>query len=306
MRFVAVLNKDGGTLRTTNLEALSERMKTTLESAGHTIDIRIVEGKGVVAALEKAAAMRSVDVLLAGGGDGTISAAASLLMNRKMALAILPAGTMNLFARGLGIPQSLDGALEGFADSEVRAVDIASANGRPFVHQFSIGLHAKMVHLRDKMEFASRLGKIGASLKAAYRTVMNPPSMKVQMKLDDVEMTARASGIGVSNNLFGEGHLPYADKPDGGTLGVYVTVARQRADMLRLAVNMARGRWSNNQQIELHKAQRVVLKLPRSNKHIKCVVDGELCALEAQTTIEIHPGALKVLVPRARSKAKAA
>lgn len=306
MRFVAVLNKDGGTLRTTDLDAFSEKMKTVLEAAGHTVDIRVVEGKDVVSALETAAAMRSVDVVLAGGGDGTISAAAAVLMNRKTALAILPAGTMNLFARGLGIPQSLDAALAAFADSEIRAVDIATANGRPFVHQFSIGLHAKMVHLRDKMQFASRLGKIGASLKAAYRTVLNPPSMKVRMNLDGVEMMARASGIGVSNNLFGEGHLPYADHPDGGTLGIYVTVARQRADLLRLAIDMARGRWRDNQQIELHEARNVVLRLPRSHKRFKCVIDGELCKLEAETTIEMHPGALKVLVPRAQKKAKAA
>lgn len=97
MRFVAVLNKDGGTLRTTDLDAFSEKMKTVfLQAAGHTVDIRVVEGKDVVSALEKAAAMRSVDVVLAGGGDGTISAAAAVLMNRKTALAILPAGTMNL------------------------------------------------------------------------------------------------------------------------------------------------------------------------------------------------------------------
>ena len=119
-------------------------------------------------------------------------------------------------------------------------------------------------------------------------------------------MIARASGIGVSNNLFGEGHLPYADHPDGGTLGVYVTVAQQRADLLRLAINMARGRWRDNEQIELHEAKHVVLKLPKSHKRFKCVIDGELCKLEAETTIEIHPGALKVLVPRPQKNAKAA
>ena len=102
--------------------------------------------------------------MLAGGGDGTISAAAARLMNSKKALAILPAGTMNLFARGLGIPQTLDAALESFADGEVIAVDMASANGRPFVHQFSIGMHARMVQLRQKMAFGSRLGKMRASV----------------------------------------------------------------------------------------------------------------------------------------------
>ena len=109
------------------------------------------------------------DVVLAGGGDGTVSAAAAALMGKKKALAILPAGTMNLFARGLGIPLSLDAAVEAFADGEVRPVDMASANGRPFVHQFSIGMHAKMVGVRDKMEFGSRLGKMRASAGPRWR-----------------------------------------------------------------------------------------------------------------------------------------
>src|SRR4051812_31452565 len=104
MRFAAVLNRDGGTLRTIDLSAFSDRMRQTLESAGHSIDIDIVAGKEIVAALDKAASRRGVDVVLAGGGDGTISAAAARLMNKKKALAVLPAGTMNLFARGLGIP----------------------------------------------------------------------------------------------------------------------------------------------------------------------------------------------------------
>ncbi|MBZ9922780.1 diacylglycerol kinase family lipid kinase, partial [Mesorhizobium sp. BR1-1-7] len=149
MRFAAVLNRDGGTLRTTDLEAFCDRMRDMLEAAGHSIDIDVVAGKDIVPALDKAASRRGVDVVLAGGGDGTISAAAARLMGKKKALAILPAGTMNLFARGLGIPQTLDTALRSFADGEVMAVDMATANGRPFVHQFSIGMHAKMVQLRQ-------------------------------------------------------------------------------------------------------------------------------------------------------------
>ena len=159
MRFIAVLNRDGGTFRTIDLDAFCGRMTETLQKAGHRVDIERVAGRDIEAAIAKAAASRA-DILLAGGGDGTISAAAAALMGKKKALAILPAGTMNLFARGLGIPQSLDAAVEAFATGEIKAIDMASANGRPFVHQFSIGMHAKMVGMRDKMEFASRLGKI--------------------------------------------------------------------------------------------------------------------------------------------------
>ncbi len=297
MRFVAVLNRDGGTLRATDLDDFGHRMAATMERAGHEIAIQVVPGSQVEETLMEAAES-GADAVIAGGGDGTVSAAAAALMNRQTALAILPAGTMNLFARSLAIPLQLDAAVEAFADGVVRSVDMASANGRPFVHQFSIGMHAEMVAAREKMKFASRLGKIRASVKAALATMLDPPSLAVSLTVGDAEMLLRTTGIGITNNLFGEGHLPYADRPDGGVLGVYVTVARQRSQLVRFFLHMARGRWRDNPHVEIHEGERVVLKLlsRRSKRH--CVIDGELLPLARLTEIRIHRKVLNVLVPR--------
>lgn len=297
MKFLAVLNRDGGTLRTTDLAAFSERMGETLEAAGHSLAIRIVGSQDIAAALDKAASARGVDVVLAGGGDGTISSAAARLMGRKKALAILPAGTMNLFARSLGIPQNLDAAVQAFATGEIRAVDIASANGQPFVHQFSIGMHARMVRLREKMDFGSRLGKIHASARAAWATINNPPAMNVTLTIGEAEVAIRASGIGVTNNLFGENHLPYADDPAGGILGIYVTMTRQRGELMRFFFNMARGKWRDNQHVEIHQAEQATLEIGSANKKLSAVLDGELIRLEPRTVFEIHTKELNVLVP---------
>lgn len=306
MRFAAVLNQDGGTLRTVDIDAFCERLRHTLEAAGHSVQIDIVSGREVAVALEKAIAKRNIDVVLAGGGDGTISTAASLLMNKKKALAILPAGTMNLFARGLGIPQTLDAALQSFADGEVMAVDMASANGQPFVHQFSVGMHAKMVQLRENMDFGSRLGKIQASVRAAWATIKNPPALRVSLTVGKAEIVTRTTGIGISNNLFGEGHLPYADNPAGGVLGIYVSVARRRHHLAKLFLDMLRGRLRESAHVEVHQADKAVLKIRSPTKKFSAVLDGELIRLERETTIEIHPGALKVLVPVSNAQAKAA
>ena len=305
MRFVAVLNRDGGALRTIDLDAFAARMRETLEAAGHSIKIEIVSGDELDDALDRAATGRA-DVVLAGGGDGTVSAAAARLMDSKKALAILPAGTMNLFARSLGIPLTLDEAVKSFGNGEVKSVDMASANGRPFVHQFSIGMHAKLVHLRSKMDFASRLGKIRASAKAAWNTALNPPAVDVMLTIGEAEILTRATAIGITNNLFGEGHLPYADNPDGGVLGIYVTVAEQRGEILRFLLSLARGKWRDNQQVEIHQAERVTLKIRSRRTRLLSVIDGELCKLERETVVKIHPGALRVLVPSSAAEAKAA
>ncbi|MDG4903581.1 diacylglycerol kinase family lipid kinase [Mesorhizobium sp. M1A.F.Ca.IN.020.06.1.1] len=306
MRFAAVLNKDGGTLRTTDVAAFADRVRELLEAAGHSVQIDIVAGGEIATALEKAIARRNVDVVLAGGGDGTVSTAASLLMNKKKALAILPAGTMNLFARSLGIPQTLEAALKAFTDGEVKAVDMATANGRPFVHQFSIGMHARMVQLREKMDFGSRLGKMRASVRAAWATIKNPRTLKVTLTIGKTDIITRATGIGISNNLFGEGHLPYADNPAGGVLGIYVSVARRRRDLVKLLLAMLRGRWRQSEHVEIHQADKAVLKIHSSPTKFKAVMDGELVKLERETTVEIHPATLNVLVPRSSAQAKAA
>jgi diacylglycerol kinase family enzyme len=299
MRFLAVLNKDGGTLRTTDLNALSGRMKTVLEGNGHTLAIRIVSGRQVTAALRKAAAEGGVDIILAGGGDGTISAAASCVMDSDMALAVLPAGTMNLFARSLRIPLAHDQAVEAFAAGSIRTVDMGSANGRPFVHQFSAGMHARLVELRSRMAFSSRLGKIHASAKAMVDTIRSPSSLRVTLSMNDAEIIAVTAGISVSNNLYGEGHLPFADDPDGGVLGIYVSNARRRRDLLRLCFNIGIGRWKENEHVEIHQSDAVTLCVERMRRARSAVIDGELCPLEKDTTLRIHPRALKVLVPAA-------
>ena len=145
-----------------------------------------------------------------------------------------------------------------------------------------------------------------ASAKAAYATVMNPPNVDLKLTVGEAEILTRTTGVGVTNNLFGEGHMPYADMPDGGVLGIYVTVAEQRSEILRFVLSMARGKWRENPHVEVHQAERAVLEVARKNARMKAVIDGELVKLEKRTELLIHPGALNVLVPAAVSKAEAA
>lgn len=305
MRFVAVLNEEGGTLRTTDLDAFQAKLRDTLQEAGHSVETRTIDGPGIVRALDEAASDPAVDAVIAGGGDGTISAAAARLMGTDKALAVLPAGTMNLFARSLGIPLVLDDAVASFRDAEIRSVDIGTANGRPFVHQFSIGMHPRMIQIRSEMDYASRLGKIRASARAAYGALMEAPTMTVALTIDEAEIIRRTTAVGVTNNLFGEGHLPYAEKPDGGVLGVYITIARRPVELVRLVYNVARGRWRDNQQVEIQQAHKVRVEIirPRSRARWRSALDGELMQLEHVTELELHPGALKVLVPAAAKAA---
>ena len=129
--------------------------------------------------------------------------------------------------------------------------------------------------------------------------------MNVTLTIGDAEIKTRTSGIGVTNNLFGEGHLPYADNPAGGVLGIYVTLARQRGELVRFFFNMARGKWRDNEHVEIHQANKATLAIG-SSRRPRAVIDGELVKIESLTALAIHPRALNVLVPAPAVKAKAA
>ena len=296
MRFVALINREGGSFKTTDLDAFSARLEEIMHSAGHGVEICLVEGSEIEEKLKKLASRTDCDAIVVGGGDGTVSAAAGTLMNSDKMLGILPGGTMNLFARSLGLPLDIEEAAKVFASGFARKVDIATANGRPYVHQFSVGMHPKLVKLREKAAFKSRLGKMRASTVAAIQTLFDPPRLAGKLTLDDETIDLRTPSLGISNNLFGDGHLPYPDRPDGGTLGVYVAIADERRDLFRFAADALLGRWQAAPEIDVHQAKKARLQVAPRKRKLECSIDGELIDLEEITEFEIHPGALSVLV----------
>lgn len=307
MKISAVFNRDGGTFRTMDMEAFSAQAQAVFARHGHQLDVQIVCGGDVKEALEKASEGSDMgsdmagapDIMMAGGGDGTISTAAAIAWRRRVPLAVLPAGTMNLFARSLQIPLDLAAALEALAQGTVRHVDIATCDGRPFVHQFAIGLHPRMVLLRETFSYRSRLGKIAANMRALGLLIIDPPKFPVEIEIDGVRVNKTVSGVFVSNNSYGEdARLPYAAALDGGHLGVYIANPLPLGGFLSLIWDIARGRWHNNQNVEVIKASDVLIRFPKLKRRAKAVIDGELVALKQGTRIEVHPGALAVLAPQ--------
>jgi diacylglycerol kinase family enzyme len=297
-----VFNRDGGTFRTTDMDAYCAHALRAFEGAGHEIECHVVSGDKVVETMEKAAALNGVDGLIAGGGDGTISAASSIAWKSGIALGIVPAGTMNLFARSLKIPLDIWDALDVLSHSDVRNVDIASANGRSFVHQFSAGLHARMVRYRNSMSYASRLGKIRASARAAIGVMLNPPEFEVEFNAEGKTGVRRVSAISVSNNEFGSDALMYADDVTRGHLGFYIADPLTPAGVAKLTLDILRGRLKDNEAVTAMTVTELELHFPRHRKDVRCVIDGELLPMDRDILLKIHAGELKVLVDQIPQK----
>jgi diacylglycerol kinase family enzyme len=306
MRFIGVLNSGGGIFRTTDMDAFCVEATRVLAQGGHSLECRVVEGSEVVAALKAAAENAQGAVLLAGGGDGTISAAAATAFTFGVPLAVLPAGTMNLFARSLQLPLTPLAALEAIATGELIAIDISTANGQAFVHHFGVGIHPRLVRIRDGLTYNSRFGKIAASLRALWAALIKPPAFQVEVRTPRGVEKRVASGITVSTNPFGEGHLPHADRLDQGVLGVYISAPVSSMALARLFFRVMIGHWKASPAMSEKEVEEVTLNFPRRKHSAKAIIDGELIDLEPQVRLKIHPGALQVMVPAAMAKAVAA
>ena len=299
MRYHLVLNRNGGTFSTLDMDAFRASADALLRASGHKATFDIVGGSEIEAALERGAREDGIDAMIAGGGDGTISAAARICWKTGMPLGVLPAGTMNLFARSLGLfPMSVDAALGVLAQSSIAPVDISSVNGRGFIHQFAAGLHPRMVRFRSRYDYASRLGKIRASIQAAVDVIFDPPSFPVDTEIDGEAERKTVSMISVSNNPFGPDPLMFQDRLDTGHLGFYTAPALRPSGVARLALDILSARRDRNPHLTERTASAVSLSFPRHRKAANMVLDGELLPLPRDVDILIHPGALNVLKPQ--------
>lgn len=297
MKVHAILNRDGGTLKTADLGLLQTLIEDEFRLHGREAEVELVEGKDVTDAIGRAAARTDLDVLLVGGGDGTVSCAAAALMDAEMALAILPAGTMNLFARSLQIPLTLETAISTLAAGRLVSVDLATVNGTPFIHQFSVGMHARMVRTREALDYGSRIGKMWASVRAIATSVRSLPTVRLQFEIDGRQEMIETPAIALSNNLYGEGHLPYADDPQAGQLGIYICRTNNPIAVSKLALDILRGAWRGNKSLEIVTARQVRIDASFSRQEKRAVRDGELVDLDPISEIAIRNRALKVLVP---------
>jgi diacylglycerol kinase family enzyme len=277
------------------MDAFAERAVEIFAAQGHELDARIVTGDALIDALKTAAG--EGEMLLAGGGDGTISAAAGIAYKQGIPLGVLPAGTMNLFARSLNMPLNLEQALEAVASGEIKAVDIATANGRPFVHQFSVGIHAKLVKLREALTYNSRIGKMMASTRAFASAIANAPSFHADVVTKRGVERRKASGISVSNNPL-EGALPRAHELNAGVLGIYILAPLTPGLVAKLCWATLRGQWKALPEVSDREAREITLRFPRRKTGAVAVIDGELVKLAETVELKVHPGALQVVMPK--------
>ncbi|AXS40219.1 diacylglycerol kinase family protein [Breoghania sp. L-A4] len=295
-----LLNEKAGTARTQDSEELGRLIAAPFEARGDRVEVRARAPKALGEETKRLndPDEEPFDLVVLCGGDGTLSRCAADLAENAATLGFLPLGTMNLFARALGLPTDVEAAAAALAEGRAQKIDVGSVNGRMYLHHVSFGLHPRLLRQRETMTHRSRAGKIFAGMKAFWLTVRAPSRLELALQLDDEERARPSSAIVVSNNPFGPGHMPYPDEITTGKLGVYVCHSFDPPALVRLGADAMLGRLDENPDIEACLSERLTLTaMGRKRSRITASVDGELVKVALPAKVTILRGYLDVMVP---------
>jgi YegS/Rv2252/BmrU family lipid kinase len=274
-----------------------DELKRKCDALGLAADIVTVGPGGDIRAGVERAVRRGAQAVVAGGGEGTVSAVASCLAGTDTPLGVLPLGTLNHFAKDLGIPADVDQALAVVARGRPTRVDVAEVNGRVFVNNSSLGLYPEIV--RDRELQCSQLGrgKWAAMLSASLHALQRNHPMWLRIEVDGQTLVRRTGFVFIGNNEYCMGGLHIGERPTvrDGRLSLYVTRRTDRMALVRLALRALLGRLEQAQDFETMEAAGVVVRTAR--RHVRVATDGEVNVMEAPLHYRIRPGALQVLLP---------
>jgi diacylglycerol kinase family enzyme len=247
----------------------------------------------------KAAAREQPPMIVAAGGDGTVSTVAALLQDTGIPLGVLPMGTLNHFAKDMRIPVDLAQAVACLADGAVTEVDVGEVNGRIFVNNSSLGIYPDIVRERKRQQARLGRGKRWALFWATLTALRRHPFLHVTLHLDGVERTYRAPFVFIGNNEYVmEGfNIGIRDGLCDGNLSVYVTHRQTRAGLFALGLRALFGRLRQARDFEIHTVQSLTVA-NRRHRFLHVATDGEVALMETPLDYRIHPRALKVVVPK--------
>ncbi len=279
-------------------ENVAEKITTLLDQHGAPATIEQAKDGADFARLLERATQGPEKIVVAGGGDGTVSGVAGAICDTGKTLGVLPLGTLNHFAKDLKIPLDLEGAVATLVHGSTIEVDVGEVNGRVFINNSSIGLYPDIVRRRDREQRLGKLGKWRAMLKGFIAAMRNYRMMRVRLRTPEGEFFRRTPFVFIGNNEynlqgFGAGGRPSLDS---GQFCVWVARGTRPWGLLRLGLRAFFGRLDGARDFEAHSGAEFEL-VPRRRK-VSVARDGETEIAEVPLLYRLRPRALRVLVPQ--------
>lgn len=293
MRVTVLLNavSGGGTGTGT-----ARQVEQQLTEAGHAAEVHLVRGGRELETLAKKAAKDRPDAVLAGGGDGTINAVAGALVDTGVPLGVLPLGTLNHFAKDLGIPLGLADAVSAVLAGHTTAVDVGEVNGHVFLNNSSIGVYPRVLRLRERYQQRGR-SKWIAACWAVLAVLRRHSFMGVRVVADGETFVRRTPFVFVGNNEYRMEGLSAGTRASltDGRLSLYVMNASGRRSLLWLAWNVLIGRTRRLPELETRSMLEAEIETHRGD--LQVALDGEVMKERGPLAYRVRPGALRVFTP---------
>jgi YegS/Rv2252/BmrU family lipid kinase len=244
-------------------------------------------------AIMKEALRHQGSLVIVGGGDGTISSIVDRFAYQDLVLGILPLGTGNSFARTLGIPLTLEGAVDVIVGGRVADIDLGKIGDDYFANMAAIGFSADVAH-GSSNKLKKFLGPLAYLIVAAGH-FFHHRSFSCTFHTAHEEQTVKTHQVLIANGSFmGETFLTPAVNPDDGRLIVFTMDMLNRWQMLNLWIAFLMGKYTAFSEAKYFRTQEIRIETDPP-QHID--VDGEK-ATKTPVTVSVAREALKVLVPR--------
>jgi diacylglycerol kinase family enzyme len=306
MRTIVLVNAAAGAVASgrpvaetsaTEPPALS-RLQEAVRQAGLQGEVVPVDPTEFPGAVARAAAAADIDAVCVAGGDGTVNAAASVMAGSDKPLGVVPLGTLNHFARDLGLPADLEGALAAIAAGHWRDVDVGEVNGRVFVNNCSMGLYPEAVRGREERRDRGA-PKWPAMMQAMRDALASLPLLRLTLRTDDRTMRVATPLLMVGNNRYQTDLLRLGQREslDEGLLWVYLTKSTGARGVLKLGLRALAGRLEQTRDFESLCTTSLQVDDRRLRRRLPVAVDGELAELTPPLLLRSRPRGLRVLAP---------
>lgn len=281
-----------------HIEDRSQEVTALFRAGGMLADIRLARTGADIDRLLREAVRERPRLLVAAGGDGTISTAAAALAGTDITLGVLPFGTLNHFAKDLGIPLELEASVTNIVQDNVIAVDVGEVNGHIFINNSSLGLYPDMVRDRERQQSRLGRGKWRSFLWASLSVLRRFPFLIVRIEVESETRGFVTPLVFIGNNEYRmEGfNIGARESLERGMLSIYIVKKQGRAALVRLSLAALMGRLEQERDFEALTATEIVIETPRSR--LLVATDGEVQPMSSPLHYRIRPRCLRVIVPR--------
>ncbi len=275
------------------------RAEIATHDVGELLWFEVPKSKKAPKAARKAVTA-GADLVFVWGGDGMVQRCADALAGSDTAVAIVPAGTANLLAHNLGIPEDVAEAVRIGFEGRRRRLDLGRVNGEHFAVMAGVGFDAEMIRDADR-GLKDRLGRLAYLRTGARHVGRRATAMTIELD-GTVWFDGRASCVLLGNVGTVTGGVQAFDdaRPDDGWLEVGVTTAEGAAQWARTVGRIALGRSEGSPFVRVTRARRIKVDLLEPRRY---ELDGGARQVTDRIRAKVVPGAITLCVPDAQGSA---